>query len=54
MATIVRKKSGKKSVKKAFDKAVSSKGVDTRKYCGIISLKTNPLVIQKQLRDEWE
>jgi len=29
-------------------------GVDTRKYCGVIELKENPLLMQKQLRDEWE
>lgn len=30
-----------------------SEGVDTLKYCGIITLKEEPLVIQKRLRDEW-
>ncbi len=54
MATVIQKKSGKKNIVKKFNKAVASKGVDTRKYCGIIKLTQDPLIIQKQLRDEWE
>ena len=30
------------------------KGVNTKKYCGTIKLKEDALLIQKQLRDEWE
>ena len=30
-----------------------SKGVNTLKYCGVIKLNEDPLVIQKRLRDEW-
>ncbi|MEO6832885.1 MAG: hypothetical protein ABI378_10375 [Chitinophagaceae bacterium] len=33
---------------------MTSQGVDTKKYCGIIKLKEDPLVIQKLMRDEWE
>ncbi len=29
------------------------KGVDTLKYCGVLKLKEDPLVMQKKLRDEW-
>jgi hypothetical protein len=29
-------------------------GVDTLKYCGVITLKEDSLAIQKHLRDEWE
>lgn len=29
------------------------KGIDTKKYCGKIKLKKDPLKIQKELRDEW-
>ncbi|HEX4373904.1 MAG TPA: hypothetical protein VHZ50_11430 [Puia sp.] len=28
-------------------------GVDALKYCGVITLKEDPLIIQKRLRDEW-
>lgn len=54
MATIIKKKSNRKNISKIFNKAVASKGVDTKKYCGVIKLAKNPLVIQKELRDEWE
>jgi len=54
MATIIRKKSSKRDISKKFNKAISSKGVDTRKYCGVIKLSKDPLAIQKELRDEWE
>lgn len=30
------------------------KKLDARKYCGVIKLKEDPLIIQKKLRDEWE
>lgn len=30
------------------------KGVDTRKFCGILELNEDPLIIQKKMRDEWE
>jgi len=30
------------------------KGVDTKKYCGVLKLKDDPLAIQKKMRDEWE
>jgi hypothetical protein len=32
----------------------SRKKLDAKKYCGVIKLKEDPLVIQKRLRDEWE
>jgi len=54
MATIIKKKSEKKNLSKLFNKALLSKGVDTRKYCGVIKLKRDPLLIQKELRYEWE
>ena len=32
----------------------SRKKLDAKKYCGVIKLKEDPLVIQKKLRDEWK
>lgn len=32
----------------------SVEGINTKKYCGIIKLKSEPLAIQKQMRSEWE
>ena len=51
----------KKTSLKDFDRVLSrlskkrkKKGVDTRKYCGFLTLRKDALAIQKELRDEWE
>lgn len=54
MVTIVKKGSDKKEAAKQLKKALKTKGVDTRKYCGVIKLVEDPLEIQKKMRDEWE
>jgi hypothetical protein len=54
MAIIIRKKSDAKSISRKFKRAITTKGVDTKKYCGVIKLTRDPLAIQKELRDEWE
>lgn len=41
-----------KSVRR--QKSAIEKGVDTKKFCGVIKLKEDPLAIQKRLRDEWQ
>jgi hypothetical protein len=54
MTIVIKRKSSKKNISKLFKKAMSSKGVDIQKYCGVIKLSKDPLAIQKELRDEWE
>lgn len=54
MITVVKKKLGRKDISKKFNKAIAQKGVHTHKFCGVIKLSKDPLVIQKELRDEWE
>lgn len=41
-----------KLLKRISDEIVR-KGVDTSKFCGKLSLKEEPLTIQRRLRDEW-
>ncbi len=55
MATIIKLKN-KALLKKRLSIALKANngGVDTRKYCGVIKLTSDPLKIQKELRDEWE
>lgn len=36
-----------------ISREIRTKGVDTKKYCGLIELKEDALKIQKRLRDEW-
>ncbi len=38
---------------KLFEKK-QTKGIDAKKYCGVLKLKEDALETQKQLRDEWK
>ncbi len=56
MVLVLKRGAGKKeinAIRKKLGK-MPVKGVDTKKYCGVIKLKENPLDIQKRLRNEWE
>ena len=51
----VLKKGATKQQMQSINKKLQKKiGINTKKYCGIIQLKQDPLDIQKQLRDEWQ
>ena len=54
MVTVIKKGSDKKKASQQIKKALKTKGVDTHKYCGVIKLKEDPLIIQKRMWDEWE
>ncbi|MCF6352321.1 MAG: hypothetical protein L3J06_04850 [Cyclobacteriaceae bacterium] len=54
MVTVIKKNAKKNSVSKLLQEALKTKGINTHKYCGKISLKESPLVIQKNFRDEWK
>jgi len=57
MTVVIKKGVDKKEFEKilnSFRKDKKSKGVDTFKYCGIINLSKDPLIIQKEMRDEWK
>ena len=54
MVTVIKKGSDKALLSRLLQEALETKGVDTHKYCGVIKLKEDPLVIQKRMRDEWE
>lgn len=53
MVTIIKKGASKTAIKQLVQKLQVKKGVGAYKYCGVIKLKEHPLVIQKQIRDEW-
>lgn len=54
MVMVLKKGATKKQIddlsKKLFKKTT---GVNTKKFCGVIKLKEDPLTIQKQMRNEW-
>ena len=57
MVTILKRGATKKNIKRILDelrKDLKPKGVDVYKYLGKIRLKQDALIIQKELRDEWE
>ena len=52
---LVLKPGATKQQMQSIDKKLQKKtSVNTKKYCGIIQLKQDPLDIQKQLRDGWQ
>lgn len=54
MVTVIKKGSSKTSIKHLVQKTQVKKGIDARKYSGVLKLKEHPLDIQRKLRDEWE
>ena len=53
MVIVLKKGASKKEMQTIAKKLKKSTGVDTKKYCGVLSLQEEPLTIQKQMRDEW-
>jgi hypothetical protein len=55
MVTIIKNGSSKAQIKQLVGKVqAKKKGLDAKKFSGIIKLKDHPLNIQKSMRDEWE
>jgi hypothetical protein len=54
MVTVIKKGTSKISIKNLVKKTQKKKGIDAKKYSGVLKLKEHPLDIQKKLRDEWE
>jgi hypothetical protein len=52
MLLVLKKGASKKEMDEIRSKLSIIKGVDTKKYCGVIQLKEAPLVMQKKMRDE--
>jgi hypothetical protein len=57
MVTVIKYGSDKKKIKSMLERLKKQKsniGIDAYKYCGVITLAEEPLLIQKEMRDEWE
>ena len=55
MITTIEKGTSAEKIRLALKKRPSKiKSPDLKKYCGSISLKEDPLEMQKKWRDEWE
>lgn len=57
MTIILKEKVNKKDFQEIIKSLVSKnkpKGVNTMKHCGVIKLEKEALLIQKEMRSEWE
>lgn len=56
MITVIKRGARKEDIQKMFQKmeSMEKKGLDARKYCGILKTDKDPVDIQKRLRDEWQ
>jgi len=57
MVTIIRKGATKEKIQSLLEKGKKDnarKGIDLHKYCGVLKLKEDPLILQKKWRNEWE
>jgi hypothetical protein len=53
MVIVIEQGTTRAKLERLLKKLKRKKGVNTKKYSGVIKLKENPVQIQKQLRDEW-
>jgi hypothetical protein len=53
MVFVLKKSASKKEMDDLTKRLKKSTGVNIKKFCGVIKLKTAPLNIQKSFRDEW-
>lgn len=55
MITTIKRGTSREKILVALKKRpVKIKTPDLKKYCGSISLKEDPMEMQKRMRDEWE
>ncbi len=54
MAIVIKETTTRAKLDTLLKKINVKKGIDAKKYCGVIKLKEDSLDIQKKLRDEWE
>jgi hypothetical protein len=56
MVVIIKKNASKKEIEKAFlelRQQHNKTGLDLRKYMSVLSLKDNPVELQKKWRNDW-
>jgi hypothetical protein len=56
MVTIIKKGTSKEKIKDILNRHARKRQryIDLNKYCGVVKLTEDPLLLQKQWRDEWE
>ena len=54
MVLVLKKGASKKEIESNEKKLNNKGGVDVMKHCGKIKLKVDALVMQNELRDQWQ
>jgi hypothetical protein len=54
MVTVIKKGSPPSKILKLLKKLQLTHGLDAHKFCGVIHLKEDALIIQQRMRNEWE
>jgi hypothetical protein len=57
MVTVIKSGASKEDIDRILESHSNKKGkkgIDVKKYCGILDLKEDPLELQKKWRNEWE
>jgi hypothetical protein len=54
MVLILKKGASKKDIESIEKKLKAKEGIDVMKYCGKVKFKEDALLIQKNLRNEWQ
>jgi hypothetical protein len=53
MVTIISKKISRRMIASKMNRVKGRRGLKAGKYCGKIRLDKDPLVIQREFRNEW-
>jgi len=53
MVVVIKKGSSKENMEAVIRKLYKKEGFPARKLCGTVKFKENPIVIQRNRRDEW-
>ena len=54
MTVVIKKTSDQESIKKILKQLEHKSKFDVTKFCGVLQLDKSPLIIQKEMRNEWE
>ncbi|MFK7972362.1 MAG: hypothetical protein AB8F95_18475 [Bacteroidia bacterium] len=54
MTIVIRKDTNLNEVKAKIQKMAANQGFDAKKFAGTVRVTVDPLLYQKQVRDEWD
>ncbi len=54
MVLTIKRNSNQKELRKLTDKIKNKKGFRASEFCGKVKVKTDAIITQRKLRDEWK